>query len=186
MTRTLDKIGGVLGLASVVVTVGAALRRRGFLGLGKTSDASIDDLMAVANDAALEGKIYQAVELFEQRVTPRILTSFTRYTPSEEDRDDHKTGWIDEDGDTIEIDANDIEDMLDETTPVTSALVTATVKWLSRADAREFSSSNFQPGGWYSSSWDTDYRTGAETQREFHLEGFTKSEEELIYKKMIW
>jgi hypothetical protein len=50
----------------------------------------------------------------------------------------------------------------------------------------EASSSNFHRGIWFTSiDPDQNYSTGEETYYTFHLKGFTKEEEQLIYKKIF-
>jgi hypothetical protein len=104
-----------------------------------------------------------------QERRPRIRTTFSTITPeSAEQGDFAETGFIDEEGAEIEPDE-------DET------LAQAAARWLESEGASEASSTQFHRGVWYSTEYDTDYRTGEEEQRSFHLKDFTPEEEREVW-----
>jgi hypothetical protein len=109
---------------------------------------------------------------------PKIKTTFSRVTWHEDgegdpDAYDEEHGYEDEDGQELELDEFDDQE------GVQLAGVVAT--WLRNRGVMEASSSHFHPGVWYSSEGEQDMRTGANTTRSFHLEGFTPDEEQDIY-----
>jgi hypothetical protein len=113
---------------------------------------------------------------------PKIKTSFSRITwhdnaDGDPDAYDEEHGFEDEEGEEFEIDEFDRDDGID--------LATKVAKWLRNKGVIEGSSSHFHPGIWYTSEGDINYRTGAETQRSFHLEGFTPEEEEAIFYQVF-
>jgi|CXWL01.1.fsa_nt_gi hypothetical protein len=62
------------------------------------------------------------------------------------------------------------------------AIIYNAIKFLRNKYAVEASSSQFHPGIWYSTSWETvNYKTGEDKQNSFHLYGFTPEEEKAIY-----
>ena len=103
-----------------------------------------------------------------------IRTTFSRTTPeSVEQGDFSETGWIDEEGEEIELDKYDDEE---------ETLITKTVNWLQDHYACHASSYPFSLGCWYHTQFEVlDYSTGEEEERSFHLTGFSPEEEEAIY-----
>lgn len=113
---------------------------------------------------------------------PLIRTSFTRITRGDsDDSDDYEEedGWINEDGVEFEPDENDLEDGMSES----ESIVAQAMKFLDNEGATHASSSHFHPGIWYSTEYETtDYSTGEEEERSFHLEGFSPEEQAEIFK----
>ncbi len=107
-----------------------------------------------------------------------IRTTFSRTTPGEEGEEpDEEHGWIDEDGVDMEPDDVDREEGL--------SAVDKAVKFLKKEGVMEASSTAFHPGVWYSTEWSvTDYGTGEEEERSYHLNGFTPAEERNIYREL--
>ena len=156
----------------------------------KQSSPRQEEILMVANDAALEGDVKRAFKVLSQGEQRKITTTFNRTTPeSASEGGFSKTGWIDEKGDPIKVDEDDIQEAIDDDDeqPVTEAIVRAAVKWLRDNYASEYSSDrHFHAGGWYSTTWETlDYSTGEEEERNFHLENFTEAEERLIHKYLF-
>lgn len=110
---------------------------------------------------------------------PRILITFNKTTPeSAETGEWSDSGWIDQDGVSMAPDEIDQEEGL--------TAVDLAVKYLWKEGATEHSSSGFDQGGWYSTGWSTtDYHTGEEEERNYHLEGFTPEQEREIYDKLM-
>jgi hypothetical protein len=108
-----------------------------------------------------------------------IRTTFSRITPAEgeDEEPDEEHGWIDEEGVDMEPDEYDREEGL--------SAVDKAVKFLEREGVTEASSSAFRPGVWYSTENSvTDYSTGEEEQRSYHLKGFTPDEEREIHRDL--
>lgn len=107
-----------------------------------------------------------------------IKISYDAVTPESAKHGEHaETGWLDVFGENMEPDECDREDGI---TPVTLA-----VKFLRDNGPMEASCHpSWSPGTWYSGPADTDYRTGAETAKSFHLDGFDDSEQEEIYNQV--
>jgi hypothetical protein len=108
-----------------------------------------------------------------------IRSTFSRITPGEGDDDepDEEHGWIDEEGVDMEPDEYDREEGL--------TAVDKAVKFLEREGVMEASSSAFHPGVWYSTEYSvTDYSTGEEEQRSYHLKGFTPDEEREVHRAL--
>ena len=105
-----------------------------------------------------------------------IRTTFDQVTPeSAEDGDTSDSGWVDDDGEEIEVDKHDRDEG--------HSISDVTVAWLWNKGAIEASSSEFHPGIWYSTEYSVNsYQTGEEEQRSFHLSGFAVDEEREIYK----
>jgi hypothetical protein len=109
---------------------------------------------------------------------PKIKTTFSTITWHEDgegdpDAYDEEHGYEDEDGQEFELDEFDREEGVQ--------LASVVAAWLRNRGVVEASSSDFHPGIWYSSEGEQDMRTGANTTRSFHLEGFTPDEEQDIY-----
>ena len=125
------------------------------------------------------GEVSEAAEGDDEDV-PLIRISFTRITRGDsEDSDDYEEehGWIDEDGVEFEPDDDD-EDPSD-------SIVRQAVDFLKKEGATNPSSSGFHSGIWYSTEYETtDYGTGEEEERSFHLKNFEKEEEAEIFKQM--
>lgn len=117
-------------------------------------------------------------ELISKRF-PRILISFSRTTPeSAEDGDFSETGWIDEEGVemTPDIDYEDDD-------PYKETVASKAIAFLKDEGACYASSSDFYPGVWYTTEYQTlDYHTGEEEEKSYHLKGFTEEEEQAIYQ----
>jgi len=108
------------------------------------------------------------------REPPRITTTYSIITPeSAEHGDVEEEGWEDEEGVEFIPDEQDTEDGVN--------VAELAIEWLIQHSVEQASSYPFSPGTWYTSSPYDDYRTGASTEYNFHLEGFTPEEEEEIY-----
>jgi hypothetical protein len=108
-----------------------------------------------------------------------IRITFSRITPAdgEDDEPSEEHGWIDEEGVDMEPDEVDRDEGL--------TAVDKAVKFLEREGVMEASSSAFHPGVWYSTEYSvTDYGTGEEEQRSYHLKGFTPDEEREIHRAL--
>ena len=108
-----------------------------------------------------------------------IRTTFSRITPAEgaDEEPDEEHGWIDEEGVDMEPDEDDREEGF--------TAVDKAVKFLKTEGVMEASSTAFHPGVWYSTEWSvTDYGTGEEEERSYHLKGFTPDEERDIYRAL--
>jgi hypothetical protein len=151
----------------------------------KKSDPKQADTLMVANDAALEHNYDRAEKVLSQGKQRAIATSFTTITPESAEAGDHADrGWVDEDGDNIEVDADDIAKAHEagSVAPVTDAIVSKAIRWLKDNGAHETSSSSFHPGVWYSTSYEvSDYSTGEERQEDFFLRNFSDQEEKRIF-----
>lgn len=108
----------------------------------------------------------------------RIRISYARTTPeSSANGDTSETGWIDEDGVSMNPDDWDIEDGV--------RAVDKAVDFLRREGATQPSSSHFHPGVWYSTGYTVvDYTTNEDEERCFHLSGFDPKEEQEIFNEM--
>ncbi len=105
----------------------------------------------------------------------RILVSYTTVQPQgEEENPDYDTGWVDEEGSVIKIDRHDIADGV--------TIAGKAAKFLKYDGANEPSSSHFDRHIWYSTGYEPNYRTGEETEKSYHLKGFTEAEERQIFK----
>ncbi len=93
-----------------------------------------------------------------------IRTTFARTTPESVEAGDHsETGWIDEEGESMETEHGN---------PVDSA-----IQFLHYAGACHASDSHPCERTWYSTeSQCIDWATGEEEERSFHLVGFTLEE----------
>lgn len=112
---------------------------------------------------------------------PLIRTSFTRVTWGDSgDSDDYEEehGWIDEEGVEFEPDEADLEDGMSES----ESIVAQAIKFLEDEGAAHASSSHFHPGVWYTTEGEEDFRTGANEERSFHLDGFSTEEQAEIFK----
>lgn len=106
---------------------------------------------------------------------PRIVITFSRTTPeSAEQGDFSETGWIDEEGESMEPDHWDRDEGI--------TAVDKAAKFLWDEGAWHASSSHFHPGVWYSTeSSTTDYQTGETEERSFHLKEFTPEQEQEVW-----
>ena len=86
------------------------------------------------------------------------------------------TGWKDEEGETMEPDALDLEDDL--------TAVDLAVRFLKDKGVTEASSSRVHAGVWYS-AFEDDYRTGDSTESTYHLDDFTPEEQAAIYAQVM-
>ena len=110
-------------------------------------------------------------------LNPRIRVSYSQTTPeSAEAGDFSESGWIDEEGKEMTPDRWDREEGL--------TAVDLAVKFLRDEGANETSGSHFHPGVWYYSDWQTDYHTGTQEERSYHLVDFSPEEEQAIWTKM--
>lgn len=109
----------------------------------------------------------------------RVRITFHAITPeSAENSDWSDSGWIDEEGVSMEPDAYDIEDGV--------TAVDKAIKSICGEGATEASSSDFHAGIWYSETdGNQNYRTGETTFREFHPSGFTVEEQREIYEGIV-
>lgn len=144
-------------------------------------------LLADANRAALAGEYVLAEKLLSKGKQRTIATAFNTITPESAAESDYaELGWVDEEGDPIEVDADDIaeEREFGSDAPVTSAIARKAVHWLRDAGAYEASSSSYGPGVWYSSeSTVSNYGTGEERSEDFFLRNFTPDEEVKIFSE---
>jgi hypothetical protein len=149
-----------------------------------TEAAKYIDVEEAEEDEASEVDEGVLEEGSDDEDVPHILISFTRITRGDsEDSDDYEEehGWIDEEGVEFEPDESDVEDGMSES----ESIVEQAVKFLQKEGASNPSSSGFHPGVWYSTEYETtDYGTGEEEERSFHLKNFEKEEEAEIFKQM--
>jgi hypothetical protein len=152
----------------------------------KKSDPRQEDALMIANDAALEGKYEVAEKILSKGKQRTIATAYTTITPESAEAGDHADrGWVDQDGDDIEVYADDIAEAHEtgSGSPVTDAIVNKVIRWLKDHGAYETSSSSFDPGVWYSTSYAvSDYGTGEERQEDFFLRNFSNQEEKRIFE----
>ncbi len=109
----------------------------------------------------------------------RILITYEIVTPeSAEYGDAEERGWIDEEGDVIELDEFDREEGI--------TVVDKTVAYLDSAYAYEPSESGREaaPRWWTDYEHEGDPATGARTNKSYHLEGYTEAEKRQIYRVM--
>lgn len=108
----------------------------------------------------------------------RIRISFETVTPeSAEQGDAAERGWIDEEGESMDPDADDRAEGL-----------TAVDKAADFLDDQGVSpsASHFHPGLWYTTTDpDTDLRTGETEYRSYHLVGFTTEEQQEIFDDLM-
>lgn len=158
---TLVPYGGVPA-SEALVAADAVLERHGESGLRKFFDVR-------RRRTKTEGRTRQR----------RILTTFERITPGEEygDEPERESGWHDEEGEPIRL------DVYDHAEGVTIAQKAAA--WLKGHTVAEASSSEFHPGIWYIGGYDTDYTTGVEERRDYHLHGFSHAEERAVFNEMV-
>lgn len=109
---------------------------------------------------------------------PRITETFEIFTPeSVENGDAEERGFIDEEGEEIELDEYDKEEGL--------TIVDKAVEFLKDKGVEESSASFFHLGFWYTTyKYREDFSTGEEENRSYHLEGFTEQQEREIYERM--
>ena len=107
-------------------------------------------------------------------MTRLIRTTYAVVTPeSASDGDYAETGWIDETGESMELDEYDAEEEL--------TITQKAIDFLRNKGAYP-SSSHFSPGTWYSTEPQIeDYSTNESWEYSYHLCGFTESEEETIF-----
>jgi hypothetical protein len=110
-----------------------------------------------------------------QYTEPRILITYSQTTPeSAEQGDTSDTGFINDEGVSMELDEWDIADEL--------TLAAKTVKYLKSEGACYASSGQFHAGVWYSTENSiVDYSTCTEEERSFHLKGFTEEQEREVW-----
>jgi len=148
-----------------------------------------DELLMVANDAALSNQYDRAEKILGQSKQRAIATAFTTVTEESSAAGDYASrGWEDKEGDEIDVDAGDIEDQVDAGSrmPVTDAIVDKAIQWLRDHGASETSSTRFLPGVWYETEFETgtgEMGEGEEKQEEFFLRNFTAQEEKLIFDR---
>lgn len=117
-----------------------------------------------AADSALRSNYGHLARELSKRGPRRITTTFDEVTPeSAEEGDTSDAGWDDFVGQPME--GPDAPD--DEMTAIENA-----VEFIRRESCVEASSSSFHDGVWYvETDGSTDYRTGTERRRSFHLDG---------------
>ena len=149
-----------------------------------------EELLMVANDAALSDQYDRAEKLIGQSKQRAIATAFTTVTPESAEAGDYASrGWEDQDGEDIEVDTVDIENQLDvgSQAPVTDAIVDKAVRWLRDHGASSTSSTRFHSGTWYETEFTMDYAmdsgSGEEKQEEFFLRNFTEQEERRVFEE---
>lgn len=101
-----------------------------------------------------------------------IKIAYAHYAPNSEG-DAYDRGWEDEDGHEIVIDEWDAEEGL--------TVAEKAARYLQSEGVTETSSSRYHPGVWYISTTE-DIHDGDTIERTFHLNGFTDSEEQEIFK----
>ena len=119
----------------------------------KQSSPRQEEILMIANDAALEGDVTRALKVLSQGKQRKITTSLHRTTPDPELEARarrwydpvggvSKTEWIDKKGDPIKVDKDDIQKALDDGhhDPVMEAIARAAVEWLENNHSRYFSS----------------------------------------------
>jgi hypothetical protein len=108
---------------------------------------------------------------------PSIRTTYDIVTEESAAHGDvAERGWIDEEGEVMEPDADE------EAEGITA--VSLAVKFLRDAGGIYPSSSGFHPGVWYSNEAEQDYRTGEWETRSYHLVNFTTEEQKEIYEAL--
>jgi len=112
----------------------------------------------------------------------RIRITFqTVSEESAENGDFEETGWINEEGETVEPDDYDVDEHGSES----AAAVALAVKIIGRGcEASDYP--NVCVGHtWYTETdADVDYSNGNETTQSFHLDGFSEEEERAIYSEI--
>jgi hypothetical protein len=109
---------------------------------------------------------------------PRITISYYKVSPESAANGDYEeTGWIDEEGVSMEPDEFDYSE------GITAA--DKAIKFLKKECATRQSSSHFHVGVWYSDGVSQDYRTGVETELAYHLHGFTEEQEKQIWNAIV-
>lgn len=108
----------------------------------------------------------------------KIRISYETVTPeSAAEGDIADSGWIEEEGITIDPDEYDIEEHGGKSAAVVAMVIETIGRYV------EPSASCFFPGVWYTDvDSNIDYRTGAENRRSYHLSGFSEDEEKLIFQ----
>ena len=103
-----------------------------------------------------------------------IKTAYSTTTPESAEIGEHDDyGWEDEEGvDFPDSDYESHEELIDDV-----------VKWLEK-NVYYFSSSQFDPNGWYISETEPDYSSDEDTEYTYHLYNFTEEEEKEIYDKL--
>lgn len=121
----------------------------------------------------------------EDRDPPHIKISYTRIVwvdPEDPDGYEDEHGWIDEEGVEFEPDEYDLEEGM---TPSESIVEQAAAFLKDNYAVNPSSAPGFHIGIWYSSDFEvTDYGTGEEEERSYHLYGFTPEEEEAIWREV--
>lgn len=150
------------------------------------------EILMVANDAAKQdgNGVRAALLMKEHSLERRIRIAFETLTPeSIEENDVAERGWEDDVGAQIQVDADEIDEQIDDgsANPVTDAIVQMVAKFLRDEGANEPSSSgpqSFPVDVWYTSYDEVDYQTGETTNRSFFLDGFTNDETSGIFDEM--
>lgn len=107
----------------------------------------------------------------------RIVSTYHTITPESSEQGDYAdSGWEDEEGVIVEPDEIDKED------GITVADKAADFLW--HKGATEMSSSDWHEGMWYSTGWESNYRTGEEKELNYHLRGFSAEEEREVHDLM--
>jgi hypothetical protein len=113
-----------------------------------------------------------------ERLEPihRIRISYSKFKFDEDGsgnyEDEH--GWIDEDGEEMEPDEFDEE--------AGTTAVAKAIHYLRDNGATQPSNSSFWLDTWYGDETDVDHATGWNTERHYHLVGFTPEEQEAVFK----
>jgi len=108
-----------------------------------------------------------------------ITITYEVWTPEDaEIGDTDVRGWIDEEGESMEPDAEERSEGV--------SAVDKAVEWLKYHYAYEGSEGGRDAASrwWTNYDHDTDYRTGAVEQRSYHLEGFSEIEKRQIQLRM--
>lgn len=106
---------------------------------------------------------------------PRVRATYSQTTPESAELGDYSdTGWLDQNGQSMELDNYDIADGL--------TVAAKAVRYIKAQGAVFASSSHFHLGVWYSTQSETiDYPTGTQEERSFHLKGFTEEQERTVW-----
>lgn len=109
-----------------------------------------------------------------------IRTTYEVVTPeSAAEGEATERGWVDEAGYVIEPDADDVEQYGD----ILAAVVGLVEKYIGvGVEASDYPCCNVGHTWYTEIDVSIDYRTGAETRRSWHLEGFSADEQEFIYE----
>jgi hypothetical protein len=108
---------------------------------------------------------------------PRVAITYEMITPeSAEEGLFADTGWIDEEGVSMQLDEWEVDEG--------TTLAEKTAKYLYDQGAWEPSSTWFHEGIWYTEYGESDFRTGEVENRSYHLRDFTEMEQGAVYNEL--